>query len=147
MIDASIINLDALRRWYLFANIPGYLFRHFRSDDSVRALGRAYGANDLIQEVVRVDSLGVSSVDETTLAYAALVALSFRNADEVAAALPGLGNVRNIRWLDELLAYVTETERAVSTGVLRAGPRIVAPEEQRAGTEIAPTVYLAGERR
>jgi len=114
MIDRSKLGVRGLVERYLVANMPGYLFRHFRRDVTVRDLANTYSAEDLVSLVVELDQLSHKTVEDLATAYAALTALGFHNADEVKRVIPRLGGVRSFRWLDQILQNVLD-RMSVST--------------------------------
>ena len=89
-----LLNWRELERVYAVANTPGYIVRHYRADETVQRLARSHSATELLEIADRTLSRSKSGrkVRDVTTAYAALVALTFKNPDlkvaTAAASLP-----------------------------------------------------------
>lgn len=89
MVNFSQLNIKELARWYYFANTPAYLFRHYRSDETLQAFANSHTVDELAEEVVRIaqGDPQTRSIHEIVIAYASLVAMTFKNVREVREAL------------------------------------------------------------
>jgi hypothetical protein len=100
MIDLSILNEPQLARIYLVANTPAYLYRNYRADPSVWEIARRHTVDDLVS--FAVEHANERKLKDVVFAYAALVALSFKDQREV---LDRTANVsfENLDWGRKLL--------------------------------------------
>lgn len=114
MIDQSQLNIPLLANIFLIANTPGYLYRQFQTAEPTIALAKQYDAFQLVAAISDLleKEPPLSLADIVTI-YAATVAMSFRPASEVGAALVKISKKR-ITWLDDLLARINSPTRVAS---------------------------------
>jgi hypothetical protein len=84
MIDSTILNESQLARIYLVANTPSYLLRKFRADPSVFELSKRNTVDDLVSFAANIPNSDKRTLKDVVFAYAAIVALTFKNRQEVA---------------------------------------------------------------
>lgn len=103
MIDTAGLNLRQLGRIYLLANIPSYLYRHYRANPTVQDFAKKNTVSDLFSMVARIGRREDRTLDEITQAYAALVALTFKNSQDVKSARAQV-SLDGINWAEDILA-------------------------------------------
>ena len=114
MIDQSKLNIPLLANIFLTANTPGYLYRQLQASESTIALAKQYDAFQLVAAISDLlEKEHPLPLTDVVTIYAAIVAMGFRPASEVAAALVKMSEKR-ITWLDDLLARINSTSRIVS---------------------------------
>ncbi len=86
-MTAPTLNLEDLAEAYLVANTPAFLVRRFRADPSVQAVAATYSVEDLVSKVAEHSQAIFRTLDDRVMAYAYLVALTFKSPAEVEAAL------------------------------------------------------------
>ena len=125
MVDRSLLNLEELRRIYVFANTPAYLFRRYRGDESVKALADAASLTELISEIKEVDGNPERSFDDVVSAYAALVAATHKDQAPTRAAFESLV-ISNLDWTASIIeiwaATLISTVRQLMTMKPKLGP-------------------------
>ena len=79
------INKDSLRQWYLFANTPYYLFKHFKEAPEIANISDAYKDNPSLLIQTFKDSIqkDLKDFDNLVEIYLLIVALSFFDSQEV----------------------------------------------------------------
>ena len=123
MIQTSALNLERLGRIYLLAKIPSYLFRHFRADPSVQEFARNNTVADLFSLVAEVARQEQRTLEQITQAYAALAALTFKNAREVREARAHV-SLTGISWAEHILA-LAENQQNANQQILITPPPVV----------------------
>ena len=71
------IDMEALKREYLFANTASQLYRHFRENISVKNLSETEKLEALVEEYKMRTKNNDRSIDEVVEAYAILMAITF----------------------------------------------------------------------
>ncbi len=83
MIDFSILNLDNLGEWYLLANTPDYLLKHFTKDKSIKELSKS-DAKELIENYRNLEELYPDVDTKMRIsAYALLSSLTLKDYKDV----------------------------------------------------------------
>lgn len=97
MIDLTILNEPQLARIYLVANTPSYLYRHFRADSSVLEIAKRNTIDDLVSFAASIANAPKRTLRDVVSAYAALVALTFKNQHEVSEKTADV-SFENLDW-------------------------------------------------
>lgn len=102
MINIPQDSLDELKEVFLFANVPSYLLRRFRSFMSAGGFGESFAVQDLINTINEVEQRETPTLDDIVVGYAALVALTFKSVDEYD---PFIKNVafKKLDWAEKML--------------------------------------------
>jgi hypothetical protein len=103
MIEIDQERRAALAAIYLAANTGPYLYRQMRDDPTVRYLSEKYSSEELANTVRELDSQEQRTIDDITMAYACLVALTLRNQYSEASETAQYA-FRSLRWGDEIVA-------------------------------------------
>lgn len=122
MIDASYLNEAQLARIYLVANTPLYLYRHYRDDPSVHELVRKNTISDLVGIIKDIAGTNDRTLKEITLAYASLVALTFKNPKEVKAATSQV-HMGGITWARAILAFGASQQASSQQFTVKLEPK------------------------
>lgn len=107
----NTLSQGAIRRLteiYLVANTPPYLYRQFRSDQSVQNLADQTSEEELVKLIKQVDSSEERKISDVAVAYAATVALTFKDSKSVDLALDGV-QFENLQWVRSILRFWKET--------------------------------------
>jgi hypothetical protein len=142
MINTSILNQSQLAQIYLVANTPSYLFRHYRADSSIWEVARRYSVAELVLSVAEIAHLDERTLNQVVLAYAALVALSFKNPKEVHAATAHV-SFAGLNWAEHLLALASSQQTSTQEFEIQARPTI----QQTNRTTDAGSVFASIEVR
>ena len=78
MIDFSPLARERVCEVYAVSNTPAYLVRKLRGEPSTLSFARANSADDLIGLISGKDSKEVRTLEDVALAYAAMVALTYK---------------------------------------------------------------------
>lgn len=71
------IDVEVLKREYLFASTAAHLYEHFREDDSLRKLAQEEKPEILVEEYKKRTVKGDRSVEDVVVAYALLITVTF----------------------------------------------------------------------
>lgn len=123
MIDLNILNEPHLVRNYLVANTPGYLYRNYRSDASVLEMASRNTIEDLISLAVKTENATQRTLREVVFAYAAIVALTFKNHSEVLKKTKDVSFV-NLEWANKLLELGNRDQMANLDIVIKVPPKL-----------------------
>jgi hypothetical protein len=123
MINTSILNQSQLAQIYLVANTPSYLFRHYKADSSIWELARRYSVDELVSAIAEIANLNERTLNHIVLAYAALVALSFKNPREVEAAASRVSFDR-LNWAQHILALAKSQQTSTQEFEIQARPTV-----------------------
>jgi len=129
MNTEAALNLTALVEWYMFASIPGYLYRHFRADATIQNLVRRLPTEILIADYDAHTRKTDRSAEDVTIAYAVLIGLTFLSYRETLAAFDRL-DLSRLDWGDEIKSiFQFLPHPAVNrfTFTLRTVPEIIMP--------------------
>ena len=102
MSDLTRVDVDRITRLYLLANTPGFLFKNLRSDPFILDTARHKSTNELVEFVRSIEGNNDRSDRQTALAYAALVACTFKEPDAVRDAFPDPA-ASPLRWIGPIL--------------------------------------------
>lgn len=103
MNKKNILNsneLQDLKEIFLVANTPSYLYKNFRQNNSINRLSQKYKTQELITYFESTAKSEKIVFDDVITIYALVVALSFKNYDEIKEFLIEMGKYR-LEWLDE----------------------------------------------
>lgn len=117
---------ERLAAIWAVANTPAYLLRHFRQDAEVEELSSTQSPEALVATVAGVERLPTPTCGQLVEAYAALVALTFK---DVTAVVQAKGSTRfdGLRWAEEILQLWVGGYRPSTVTHLTPGPLIVSP--------------------
>lgn len=101
MINTTQLNEVELTRIYLVANTPSYLYRHYRVEETVQALAK-YDVSQLLSALNETAAEN-RTLKQVVVSYAILVALTFKNPDEVRRAMNQ--DLHGLTWAEEILAF------------------------------------------
>ncbi len=97
----TAIDVDYLKREYIFANNATQLYQRFRENTSLQELARGNGPESLIEEYQRLINKDEKTVDEVVKAYALLIAATFLDYKEAAETISKL-DLAKLEWGKEL---------------------------------------------
>lgn len=103
MIDFSPLARERVCEVYAVSNTPAYLVRKLRGEPSTLSFARANSADDLIGLISGKDSKEVRTLEDVALAYAAMVALTYKghaNFEKLSRLRP-----KNLSWFWKIIAY------------------------------------------
>lgn len=114
MLPEDVLNRDVVLSTYVFSNTPSYLFRRLRREPSVKAVSDHSPTEQIVRGIERLTSKPERDAESIAYAYALLVALSYKQPEELARAL-GTANIEGLNWLPAIRDYIsglTPTVRA-----------------------------------
>ena len=103
MIALQDDRLEPLAALYLAANTPGFLYDTYRRSLTVQTLAATQQVQDLVETVNHVAGMAKRSLADVVTAYAALVALTLKDYEDVGSELPKLAMV-GLEWTEKLIA-------------------------------------------
>lgn len=107
------IDIEALKREYLFANTAAHLYEYFREDGSLRKLAQEEKPEILVEEYKRRTVKDEKSVDDVVVAYAVLITLTFYDYSE-AVKIFGKLDLSKLEWGEEVKnIYIREARITV----------------------------------
>ena len=126
MINTSYLNIDQLAQTYLVANTPSYLYRHYRSDQSVQDFARHNNTEDLVSIAEQISRFKNRTLEDLILAYAAIVALTFKDFREVKDAL-GRASFTGLDWATDIIKLWDNTRIPTQTINVKGQPIVQTP--------------------
>jgi hypothetical protein len=127
------INLTEVVSAYLFANTPMYLYRHLRSNPSIKELAENTTLEVLVKEYGIRTSKEKRTAEEVAVAYALLVAVTFLGYSQASAAFRQF-DLSRLDWGNDIRdIFVRETTPETEITV-SAKPTIFQPEQQTLGS-------------
>jgi hypothetical protein len=124
-MNFDVLDRESLAQILAVANTPQYLYKHFRSDPSIEALSRTTTIEDLFLFVRQQATKRERTFEDSVLAYAALVAITYKPSNDIRAILDREG-IPRFKWAHDIIE----------------GYLLAAPPTQL----IVPTVHSAGLR-
>lgn len=125
MIDIKPLNLPEIIGTYIASNIPSYLFERLRADPSVRGFARANSTENLLHLLHRLDMRTVRTPKVVALAYAAFVAVTFKEYGEARRLFSY--EAKNLAWYEKLLQIFDRDRSADTTVSLIVQPTLGRP--------------------
>ena len=113
--------IEELGLVYLVANTPRYLFKHLRAHPSVQRMGEEVGVDFLLPLYSKNLKKQTKSIGEICVAYAALIAMSYKDWETVAPLLEAL-ETKGLDWGSEILDILRKTEWPAKTISLAMQP-------------------------
>jgi len=95
------IDIEALKREYLFASTAAHLYEYFREYRSLRKLAQEEKPEILLEEYKRRTVKDEKSVDDVVVAYAILITLTFYDYSE-AIEVFGKLDLSKLEWGEEI---------------------------------------------
>jgi len=144
-VNLNLLNTQELAGAYVAANTASYLFRRFRAESSVLDFARAHSAQELAAHAANI----AANVEHANLiavvsAYAAVVALTFKEPQDVTAALAGK-SLDRLEWADLILRLWHDSSPALSVVNATLSPLVkFRPLTSRANTTEARIVLAGG---
>src|SRR5712692_6321063 len=123
MKTLSSSSLKRLAELYLAANTAPYLYRHYRAEESVQLLAKENTAAELMAMITdTVKKNNRSSLDMAT-AYAAVVAITFRDFKEISAPIKN-SRVIELEWWDQIFELWDRSRTSTGTTKIKQNPSI-----------------------
>ena len=113
------IDMEGIREVYLLANTPAYLCKHLRTHESVHRMANTVPIAELEAFYGEPHGKSDRTIDEVSLAYAALVALGLKDYSEARPVLERLPT-RGLNWANrvrKLLMSSAVPSQIVSTSM------------------------------
>ncbi len=140
MINLKPLSMTEVLRIYAVANIPSYLYERLRAEPTVKSFSDANQADALIKVITTIDRKRDRTAKAVALAYASLIALTFRDFQDMQLLLPY--KAKNLAWFAKLL-QIYEREREASTTISLIVPptmNLVAPQSTANTTRLIVNV-------
>lgn len=115
------VNIDDLCQVYLLANTPRYLFRHLKEHDGVKWMSEHFSIEELVTIYSDNERTRKRSVEHVAMAYAALIALYYKNYEKVELILGALAT-SGLRWAPDVVDILRKTARVVSVNSIQFSP-------------------------
>jgi hypothetical protein len=125
LTDSDIAGLTEI---VLLANTPGYVLSRMRNHPVVKSLAVGYPSDCLIRSIEDIDQSPNLTVQQLTIAYACLVALTFTDRSQNFHE-PHMISMDNIKWARRISKiwhsqfYPTTTQNAIQSIVATNRPR------------------------
>lgn len=104
------IEIEELMPFFLFANTPSYLFKHFRENSGVQDFGETTSLAEIKREVTSLIS-NLRTVEDIILLYAYVISLCAHNSSESVEFLEKLRKeYSNIKWLAIITCLVENSQ-------------------------------------
>jgi hypothetical protein len=103
MIEIGSETISILEKVYVVANTPSYVYRHFRAEEGVQTLGKIYDSRRLVEHIVEIERKEERTLGDIISAYAATVALTFKNIGEVKEVMRDL-RIERVEWAVKILS-------------------------------------------
>ena len=117
------IDIKQLTNSYLFANTPMYLYRHFRRNISLKELAENNPTKRLVAEYKRRTAKKKRAVEDITIAYSILVAITFLEYQQALAAFDTI-NLSKLDWGNEIKDIYTSKTKITNIVRLSVEPQI-----------------------
>lgn len=102
MLEIPPETISILKKIYVVANTPSYLYKHFKREAGVERLSNVYEVLELFEHIVQIDRKKERTLADVASAYAACVALTFHDIKSVLASIKKL-ELRNLEWVDAII--------------------------------------------
>lgn len=113
------IDIEALKREYLFANTAGHLYQHFRENSSLRNLAKTEGPEILLEEYRKRTAKHGRGIEDVVAAYAVLMAATFYDYKEAIETFDKL-DLSRLEW-GEKLADIYRREARITIYITEQG--------------------------
>jgi hypothetical protein len=107
------IDIDTLKREYLFASTAAHLYEHFKENISLRNLAKIEKPENLIEEYQERTGKDVRSVEDVVVAYAMLITVTFYDYKETLEIFKKL-NLSKLEWSQEIKDIYMREARTTS---------------------------------
>lgn len=129
----------------IFANTPAYLFKKFRSNESVQNIGEKFSLLE-IKKVIETKIKKIESVEDLVILYAYIISLSMHYNDESIDFLERLGQkYQGIQWLTEIIALVIDSRDHVEVyqkiNVMKSQKKKQESKISSFPTNVSKTIY------
>ena len=101
----KFLDLATLTQIQILSNTPGYLYKHFKNDPSLRAFAESCSVDNLTDFVASLVKRKHRSGNYHVLLYAIAVSLSFKEYGDIRQLLDQLGKI-DIKWLPRLVQLI-----------------------------------------
>jgi hypothetical protein len=122
------LNLDSLKEIFILANIPMYVYKHFREDNSIQSFSKKYSVDKLVDFYNQLTEIDITELDDIILVYSILISISFKNYNEIILFFKEIKPVE-IRWFNKLneiiLSLAVQTETYTENLGYKNSPNII----------------------
>lgn len=106
-------NYDTLKRAYIYANTAHYLYKNFRSDESVKRLADKTNIEDLFRMYEEAVPEALNSVTDAVTVYALVIAISYKEYDSKVRRFFKQLDQCPLEWMMDLKDMLTAKVRSV----------------------------------
>lgn len=114
MKTLSLSELERLAQIYVVANTPSYLYRHFKKDPAVEDLAKTNSVAELVSTAKIDGATAARSLPEIVSAYAALIALTLKDYNQISNTLRE-GNFPGLHWAKDIVRVWDRTRISTQT--------------------------------
>ena len=100
--------IEQIAEIYIVSNTPSYLYKHFRQRDEIKELADSNTPEELKNCIVQIDNKDNLTLNDVVLGYAATVALTFHNLEEVKGEVENI-ELNKLEWVGRILNLWSES--------------------------------------
>jgi|GEM_PF-1244018 len=105
----SILNMRELTARYLFANTPYYLYKHFKSENTIEDLSQKYSSEKLISLLDSILKEEIEEIEDAVIIYAILISLTYKPYHDVKDFFKEIRS-EQFEWFNEIATkYLSES--------------------------------------
>ena len=108
-----ITDIEELKKWYILSNDAKQLYSTFRENNSISDLAKSEQISDLIKTYHGITNKSEKTIEEVTIAYAIIIALTFLEYDEASNLLKQL-DLSKLEWGTELVDIFNREARSTT---------------------------------
>lgn len=138
------LDIKQLTKYYIYANTPPYLYKHFRENQSVKDLSDACTTDELSKSLEELARSKQNNLEDFVAIYAIILALSYKPYSEIKAVLGRIENYE-IDWKEDLLRIIEadSTQDIFSTYQIESNPESEVIEADESDASILNTYVVA----
>jgi ribosome biogenesis GTPase A len=114
MIDIPDKVFSSAERAFLLANTPGYLYRNLRDIKWTRKIAREVSAEELVNQIDKIDNIENPNLEDIVTAYIFLVSLTYHKPEEVFKSLRKL-EVNSLNWIGDIISIWNNHRKSSNT--------------------------------
>jgi hypothetical protein len=119
------LDIKGLETFYLFANTPSYLYRNFRSNETVSSLIVHNQLSDLLATYMACTEAENRPIENVVIAYAILVSFTFLEPKDAKAAFDQV-DLSTLDWGYEIENLFTASIKSTTSVQIKLSPEVTA---------------------
>jgi hypothetical protein len=132
-VNENEIDIDTLKREYMFASNPEYIYDTYRVNNTIITLTKNMDAKDIIKEYESIIQKEKKSIDDVVMAYSMLIAITFLDFPDAKKYMDSI-DLSKLEWGEKIKEIYMRNAKSTSFKIINGKGIILVPHKMEPAT-------------